>query len=77
MMKLNLKKCNFNVEFGMFLGHMVSQREIEANLTKIKVVLDMSAPRSIKEVQRLTRRLAALNRFISRMGDKCKPFSMP
>lgn len=27
----------------------------------------------MKEVEKLTGSLAALNRFISRMGDKCKP----
>lgn len=73
-MKLNPKKCNFGVKSGKFMGHMASQHGIEVNTVKIKVVLDMSAPQSIKKVQRLTERLAALNIFISRMGDKCKPF---
>ncbi|KAL5541056.1 hypothetical protein UlMin_042629 [Ulmus minor] len=34
----------------------------------------MEPPRKIKEVQRLTGRIAALNRFISRATDRCKPF---
>ncbi|KAL6543467.1 hypothetical protein OROHE_010089 [Orobanche hederae] len=73
-MKLNPKKCNFGVSSGKFLGHIVSQREIEANPMKFQAILDMQEPRNINQVQRLTGCLAALNRFISRLGDKSKPF---
>ena len=34
----------------------------------------MASPRTIKEVQKLTGRIAALNRFVSRVTDKCLPF---
>ena len=34
----------------------------------------MSSPRTTKEVQSLTGRVAALNRFISKATDKCLPF---
>ena len=34
----------------------------------------MSSPKTIKEVQSLTRRVAALNRFVSKVMDKCLPF---
>lgn len=34
----------------------------------------MQAPRTTKQLQQLTRRIAALNRFISRSTDKCLPF---
>ncbi|KAL5568387.1 hypothetical protein UlMin_024962 [Ulmus minor] len=34
----------------------------------------MESPRKVKEVQSLTGRVAALNRFISRATDKCQPF---
>ena len=53
---------------------MVSQRGIEANPEKVKAILDMMSPRSVKEVQRLTGRIVALNRFVSRATDKCLPF---
>uniref|UniRef100_A0A2N9H4D6 RNase H type-1 domain-containing protein n=1 Tax=Fagus sylvatica TaxID=28930 RepID=A0A2N9H4D6_FAGSY len=55
-------------------GFMVSQRGIEANPDKIKAVLEMTPPRTTKEVQSLTGRVAALNRFVSRATDKCLPF---
>ena len=73
-MMLNPSKCAFGVGSGKFLGIMVSKRGIEANPNKIKAIMDMEAPRCIKDVQRLTGRLAALGRFISKSGEKCLPF---
>uniref|UniRef100_A0A2N9J6Z4 Integrase catalytic domain-containing protein n=1 Tax=Fagus sylvatica TaxID=28930 RepID=A0A2N9J6Z4_FAGSY len=73
-MKLNPSKCAFGVYSGKFLSFVVSQRGIEANLDKIKAILEMQPPKSTKEVQRLTGRVAALNRFMSRSIDKCLPF---
>jgi len=73
-MRLNLAKCVFRVSSGKFLGFMVSQQGIEANPEKVKAILDMTSLRSVKEVQRLTGRVATLNRFISRAMDKCLPF---
>uniref|UniRef100_A0A2N9F6A6 RNase H type-1 domain-containing protein n=1 Tax=Fagus sylvatica TaxID=28930 RepID=A0A2N9F6A6_FAGSY len=73
-MKLNPSKCAFGVYSDKFLGFMVSQRGIEANPDKIKAILEMQPPKTTKEVQRLTGRLAALNRFMSRSTDKCLPF---
>ena len=56
------------------LGFMVSQRGIEANPDKIQAILDMEPPKNIKEVQSLTGRVAALNKFVSKATDKCLPF---
>ena len=64
-MKLNQSKCVFGVSSGNFLGFMVSQRGIEANPNKIKAMLEMTPPRTVKEVQSLTGRVAALNCFVS------------
>ena len=73
-MKLNPTKCAFGVSTGKFLGFIVNHRGIEANSEKIKAVLDMPSPSGIKEVQRLTGRIADLSRFVSRASDKCQPF---
>ena len=59
-MKLNPAKCAFGVSVRNFLGFIVNNRGIEANPDKIKVVLNMPPPSNIKEVQRLTGRVAAL-----------------
>ncbi|KAL8108705.1 hypothetical protein AgCh_008657 [Apium graveolens] len=73
-MMLNPTKCAFGVGSGKFLGLMVSKRGIEANPDKIKAILDMEPPKTVKDVQKLTGRVAALGRFISKSGDKCLSF---
>ena len=73
-MKLNPAKCTFGVSAGKFLSFIVNSRGIEANLDKIKVMLDMLPPSNIKDIQRLTGRIVALSRFVSRASDKCRPF---
>ncbi|KAI5315440.1 hypothetical protein L3X38_044616 [Prunus dulcis] len=73
-MRLNPKKCAFGVSSGKFLGFMISQRGIEANPEKIKAIIDMERPKTTKDIQSLTGRVAALTRFISKATDKCVPF---
>ena len=73
-MKLNPSKCAFGVLAEKFLGFIVNNRGIEANPNKIKAVLDMPPPSNIKYVQRLTGRIVALSRFVSKASDKCQPF---
>ncbi|XP_022150037.1 uncharacterized protein LOC111018309 [Momordica charantia] len=53
---------------------MVNNRGIEANPEKIKAVLEMEVPKTLKQLQCLNERVAALNRFVSRSTDKCLPF---
>ena len=73
-LRLNPEKCTFSVGSGKFLGYMVSQRGIDANPRKIQAVIDMQSPRSIKNVQRLTSYLVALNHFLSRSAKRVFPF---
>ena len=73
-MKLNPAKCTFEIFAGKFLGFIVNNRGIEANPDKIKVVLDTLPLSNIKDIQRLTGRIVALSRFVSRVNDKCRPF---
>jgi len=73
-LKLNPEKCVFGVEAGKFLGFLLTERGIEANLEKCATILAMRSPASVKEVQQLTRRMAALSRFVSAGGDKGHPY---
>ena len=73
-MKLNPTNCVFVVSLRKFLGFIVSQQGIEANLDKIKVIMKTKSSEKVKEVQSLTRKVAALNRFVSRVTEKCLPF---
>ena len=59
-MKLNPTKCAFGVSSGKFLGFIVPQRGIEANSKNVRAILEMSSPKTIKEVQSLTGRVVTL-----------------
>ena len=69
-LKLNPEKCVFGVSFGKLLGFLVSARGIEAIPAKISVIDQMRPPTTKKEVQKLTGCMAALSRFIARLGEK-------
>jgi len=57
----------------MLLGYIVSQRGIEANPEKVSAIMRMGPIRDVKRVQKVTGCLAALSRFISRLGEKALP----
>jgi hypothetical protein len=66
--KLNPEKCTFGVPKGKLLVYIVFECSIEANPEKITAITRMGPIRNVKGVQRLTSCLAALSRFISRLG---------
>src|SRR6266498_1224026 len=72
--KLNLEKCVFGVPSGKLLGFIVSYRGIEANPKKLKDIFKMNSPTALKGVQKLTGCMAALNRFVSRLGKQAMAF---
>ncbi|GJT14304.1 hypothetical protein Tco_0861346 [Tanacetum coccineum] len=45
-----------------------------ANPKKTKAVADMQSPKTLKEMQSLSGKLAALNRFLSRFAERALPF---
>ena len=73
-LRLNVSKCFFGVGSGKFLGYMVTHWGIEVNLDQIKAFNNLQPPRNPKEVQRITGMTVALNRFISQLVDRCRPF---
>ena len=73
-LRLNASKCSFGVRSGKFLGYMVTHRGIEVNPDQIRAINNLRPPRNPKEVQKLTGMIAALNRFISRSAERCRPF---
>jgi hypothetical protein len=68
--KRNPEKCVFGVPHGMLLGYIVSQRGIEPNPEKVVALDRMGLIRDLKGVQKVLGCLAALSRFISRLGEK-------
>jgi hypothetical protein len=72
--KLNPNKYIFDVPSGQLLTFLVSHHGIEAGTKQIRAITEMRPPRCIKDIQKLTGCMAALNRFISRLGEKGLPF---
>ncbi|GKV15552.1 hypothetical protein SLEP1_g26334 [Rubroshorea leprosula] len=68
------EKIAFYAESGKFLGYVVSKKGIEVNPEKVQAVQQMEPPRTIKDVQRLTGRIAVLHRFIARSAETCLLF---
>jgi hypothetical protein len=66
---LNFKKLTFGVPKGKLIRYIESERGIEANPEKITAITRMGPIHNVKGVQRLTGCLAALSRFISRLGE--------
>jgi hypothetical protein len=57
----------------MLLRFIISERGIEANPEKITAINNMGPIKDLKGVQRVMGCLAALSRFISRLGEKGLP----
>jgi len=69
-LKLNPEKCVFGIDDGKFLGFMLTQHGIEANLEKCKAIIEMCSPTNAKEVQQLIGRLTTISRFLPKLADK-------
>jgi hypothetical protein len=72
-LKLNPEKCVFGIHKGKVLGCLVSTKGIEANPDKIRALVEMQDPVLVKDVQKLTGRVAALNRFIPKAAERSLP----
>ncbi|XP_016199385.1 uncharacterized protein LOC107640375 [Arachis ipaensis] len=73
-MRLNPDKYAFGVQGGKFLGFMLTSRGIEANPEKCKAILNMTSPKTVKEVQQLAGRIAALSRFLPAVASRSYNF---
>ncbi|GJV75460.1 reverse transcriptase domain-containing protein [Tanacetum coccineum] len=71
--KLNPKKCSFGVEEGPFMGHLITKHGIKANPAKVKAVTDLDRPRTLKDIQSLTRKLTTLSWFLSKGAELNHP----
>ncbi|KAI5427282.1 hypothetical protein KIW84_032627 [Lathyrus oleraceus] len=70
---LNPNKCTFGVRSGKLLGFIVSEKGIEFDPAKVKVIQEMPAPKTEKQVRGFLGRLNYISRFISHMAAICAP----
>jgi hypothetical protein len=73
-LNLNPTKYSFGVSVGQLLGFLVSARGIEANPEKIQAILTMGKLAKLHDIQKLAGHVAALSRFVARVGEKMLPF---
>jgi hypothetical protein len=70
----NSRKYVFGVSSGKLLSYMVSSRGVDTNPKKVKAIEQLQPPQTRKENQKLTGMMAALSRFISKLGERGIPF---
>nr|GEX58529.1 reverse transcriptase domain-containing protein [Tanacetum cinerariifolium] len=73
-MKLNPKKCTFEVEEGMFLGYTTNTKGRKVCPNKVDAVLSLPSPKCLKDVQKLNENLVSLNRFLAKSAENSLPF---
>lgn len=72
-MKLNPTICSLGIRSGKFLGFFITRRGIEVTPEQIRAFKNLPRPQNLKDIQKLTGKVAALTRFISRSSDNCLP----
>jgi len=73
-LKHNPEKCVFGVQTGKFLRFLLTERGLETNPDKCVAIMNMRSPTNVKEVQRLTRRMASISRFLSTSRERGYPY---
>ena len=74
-LRLNPKKCTFEVTFRKLMGHIVSERGIKVDHENIRAILGMTAPRTEKEIRGFLDRLQYISRFIAKLTRAYLPSS--
>ena len=72
-LRLNPKKCVFRVTSGKLLGHIVGMGGIEVDSEKIKVITEMPAPKTQREVRAFLGKIQYISRFIAKLTSVCEP----
>jgi hypothetical protein len=73
-LKMNPLKCVFCVQAADFLGFVVHKKGIEINQNKTKVIMEVKAPSTKKELQSLLGKINFLRRFILNLSRKMQAF---
>ena len=72
-MFLNPKKCVLGVKLGKLLSYIVSRRGIEVDPTKVKDIMEMPPPTTLKQICNFQGKLQSMRRFVSQLVDKVHP----
>ena len=72
---LNKEKCKFGVKEIVFLGHIVSSAGLKPDPSKIEAILEMSAPTSKDDIDRLRGMVNYLARYLPKLADVMQPLN--
>ncbi|WVZ80324.1 hypothetical protein U9M48_027810 [Paspalum notatum var. saurae] len=72
---LNWEKCHFMVREGIVLGHRISERGIEVDRAKIKVIEQLPPPTNIKAIRSFIGHAGFYRRFIKNFSHIARPLT--
>ncbi|RVW67775.1 Retrovirus-related Pol polyprotein from transposon 297 [Vitis vinifera] len=61
---LNWEKCHFMVRQGIVLGHIISEKGIEVDKAKVKLIVKLPSPTTVKGVRQFLGHAGFYRRFI-------------
>ncbi|KAL5540047.1 hypothetical protein UlMin_042820 [Ulmus minor] len=70
---LNWEKCHFMVSSGIVLGHIVSERGIEVDKSKIELISKLPTPRNVKDIRSFLGHAGFYRRFIQNFSAISRP----
>ncbi|KAL5579864.1 hypothetical protein UlMin_012306 [Ulmus minor] len=70
---LNWEKCHFMVSSGIVLGHIVSEKGIEVDKSKIELISKLPTPKNIKDVRSFLGHARFYRRFIQNFSAISRP----
>ncbi|PKI64544.1 hypothetical protein CRG98_015107, partial [Punica granatum] len=72
-LRLNPTKCTFGVKSRKLLGFVVSEKGIEVDPDKVKAIMELPPPSTVRKVRSFLGRLNYIAHFIANLTDKCQP----